>query len=305
MKKRKGGALKHLNSPCRILLSDGANGEKARKRRFSRQVPPLGRQLLKTNVDEVTENTELNITVWHPSIWSFCNSLRHTKMSSTDILEKFFTCKAHDAYNFLHKCYAGKYVPELAGLIQENNKDRSLHMDLMGILMGNPETCDAEDCKGLLDYAWSHAVISDETHNTIRESCDFYSNNTSTSKMVFFSMETYYRRRLRSTSSESENNVMTENAELNFAMNMQIFPGKLAPGGAQLFRRDCHTSVKCGGPSVSHIFPGKELGDGRVLGINNIQKSAFHWVLSLRGGMQIFVKTLTGKTITLEVESCD
>ena len=25
----------------------------------------------------------------------------------------------------------------------------------------------------------------------------------------------------------------------------------------------------------------------------------------LRGGMQIFVKTLTGKTITLEVESCD
>ena len=28
-------------------------------------------------------------------------------------------------------------------------------------------------------------------------------------------------------------------------------------------------------------------------------------VLRLRGGMQIFVKTLTGKTITLEVESGD
>ena len=28
-------------------------------------------------------------------------------------------------------------------------------------------------------------------------------------------------------------------------------------------------------------------------------------VLRLRGGMQIFVKTLTGKTITLEVESSD
>ena len=28
-------------------------------------------------------------------------------------------------------------------------------------------------------------------------------------------------------------------------------------------------------------------------------------VLCLRGGMQIFVKTLTGKTITLEVESSD
>jgi len=30
-----------------------------------------------------------------------------------------------------------------------------------------------------------------------------------------------------------------------------------------------------------------------------------HLVLRLRGGMQIFVKTLTGKTITLEVESSD
>ena len=28
-------------------------------------------------------------------------------------------------------------------------------------------------------------------------------------------------------------------------------------------------------------------------------------VLRLRGGMQIFIKTLTGKTITLEVESSD
>merc|ERR1711941_60202 len=33
--------------------------------------------------------------------------------------------------------------------------------------------------------------------------------------------------------------------------------------------------------------------------------STLHLVLRLRGGMQIFVKTLTGKTITLEVESSD
>ena len=31
----------------------------------------------------------------------------------------------------------------------------------------------------------------------------------------------------------------------------------------------------------------------------------FHLVLQLRGGIQIFVKTLTGKTITLTVESSD
>merc|ERR1712154_605400 len=40
--------------------------------------------------------------------------------------------------------------------------------------------------------------------------------------------------------------------------------------------------------------------------MGNIQKeSTLHLVLRLRGGMQIFVKTLTGKTITLEVEGTD
>ncbi|KAF8017745.1 hypothetical protein BT93_H2827 [Corymbia citriodora subsp. variegata] len=89
-------------------------------------------------------------------------------------LQKFPRFKTHDFF-LAGESYAGHYVPQLAELIYDRNKDTAKYtpVNLKGFLVGNPETNDYYDYKAVLEYAWSHAVISDQLYDKCKQSCDF------------------------------------------------------------------------------------------------------------------------------------
>ncbi|EEC78565.1 hypothetical protein OsI_18545 [Oryza sativa Indica Group] len=104
---------------------------------------------------------------------------------------------AEDAYSFLvnwfkrfpqykdnefyisGESYAGHYVPQLADLVYERNKDKraSTYINLKGFIVGNPLTDDYYDSKGLAEYAWSHAIVSDQVYERIKKTCNFKNSN--------------------------------------------------------------------------------------------------------------------------------
>jgi hypothetical protein len=87
-------------------------------------------------------------------------------------LDKFPQFKGHDLY-IAGESYAGHYVPQLAEKIVHMNKKAAHKINIKGILIGNPAIDSSSDDRGLADYAWDHAVISDEVYGSIKSNCKF------------------------------------------------------------------------------------------------------------------------------------
>ncbi|MBA0683791.1 hypothetical protein Goari_025420, partial [Gossypium aridum] len=96
-------------------------------------------------------------------------------------LQRFPHFKTRDFF-ISGESYAGHYVPQLAELVYDRNNDTTRYpfINLQGFMVGNPVTDDNYDYAGIMDYAWSHSVISDEFYHKIKQACDFKELNWST-----------------------------------------------------------------------------------------------------------------------------
>ncbi|XP_047337842.1 serine carboxypeptidase 1-like [Impatiens glandulifera] len=95
------------------------------------------------------------------------NSARDAYAFLLKWLERFPEYKDRDFY-MAGESYAGVYIPELADLISHNNRKAGKPIiQLKGIMVGNPVMNRLIEKKGTYDYLWTHALISDETHNLI------------------------------------------------------------------------------------------------------------------------------------------
>ncbi|XP_034689117.1 serine carboxypeptidase-like 35 [Vitis riparia] len=92
--------------------------------------------------------------------------------------KRFPSLKTHDFY-ITGESYAGHYVPQLAELIYERNKrsSKDSYINLKGFMIGNAVINDETDDMGLIEFAWSHAIISDQIYHGIMKNCDFKSDN--------------------------------------------------------------------------------------------------------------------------------
>ncbi|XP_068645712.1 serine carboxypeptidase-like 34 [Aristolochia californica] len=92
--------------------------------------------------------------------------------------KRFPQYKSHDFY-LSGESYAGHYVPQLAEVILDENKKtrKDNYINLKGFIIGNGWIDWETDQNGFVDYAWSHAMISDESHKEIKKKCNFSLSN--------------------------------------------------------------------------------------------------------------------------------
>ncbi|KAG9458119.1 hypothetical protein H6P81_002627 [Aristolochia fimbriata] len=94
-------------------------------------------------------------------------------------LERYPEYKSRDFY-ISGESYAGHYAPQLAHTILLHNKsgNNTTIINLKGLTIGNAAVNEETDQRGMFDYFWSHALISDEIIDEVRAYCDFSANAT-------------------------------------------------------------------------------------------------------------------------------
>ncbi|XP_010261659.2 PREDICTED: serine carboxypeptidase II-3-like [Nelumbo nucifera] len=85
-------------------------------------------------------------------------------------LERFPEYKTRDFY-IVGESYAGHYVPQLANAILQNKNAGMNSINLRGIMIGNPLINGETDMRGMYDYRWTHALVSDQINNAINSYC--------------------------------------------------------------------------------------------------------------------------------------
>ncbi|CAO2173786.1 unnamed protein product [Urochloa humidicola] len=87
---------------------------------------------------------------------------------------RFPQYKSHDLY-MSGESYAGHYVPQLAEVVYDHNKHHggNQQINLKGFIVGNAETNDYFDYTGIVEFAWSHSIISDQFYEQVKNVCDF------------------------------------------------------------------------------------------------------------------------------------
>ncbi|KAK3125898.1 hypothetical protein QOZ80_7BG0611130 [Eleusine coracana subsp. coracana] len=91
-------------------------------------------------------------------------------------VERFPEYKGREFY-IAGESYAGHYVPQLAHAILRHGSAAS-HINFKGIMIGNAVINDWTDAKGMYDYFWTHALISDEAADGINRHCNFTSDDS-------------------------------------------------------------------------------------------------------------------------------